>query len=107
MAGFDASLHKRVSVTADLLGRTLFNSTQLVDVTKTYKFEMFLDPTVRSVQRTETTSATSNVSTLVGVVGLKINPVGRLLVTGNVLFKLNDGGLQDSVTPVIGLDYSF
>jgi hypothetical protein len=38
---------------------------------------------------------------------VKINPVGRLLISANVLFKLNDGGLQDKVTPVFGIDYSF
>lgn len=38
---------------------------------------------------------------------MKINPFGRILIVGNVLFALNDSGLQDTVTPYIGLDYTF
>jgi hypothetical protein len=50
---------------------------------------------------------TSNVSLLLGTAGLKINPVGNLLVIANVLFKLGDKGLQDDITPVFGIGYTF
>ena len=39
--------------------------------------------------------------------GLKINPFGRVLIVGNVLFSLGHSGLQDKVTPSVGIDYSF
>ena len=44
---------------------------------------------------------------VLGSVGLKVNPVGNLLVVGNVLFSIGTGGLQDKVTPVFGIDYTF
>lgn len=39
--------------------------------------------------------------------GFKINGFANLLVTFNLLFKLNDDGLRGRVTPLIGLAYSF
>ncbi len=40
-------------------------------------------------------------------VGAKIKPFGNLLVTGNVLLKLNDGGLRAKVVPLVGVSYTF
>ena len=39
--------------------------------------------------------------------GLKANLFGRLLIDVNVLFKLDEHGLRDKVTPLIGIEYSF
>ena len=45
---------------------------------------------------------------LLGAVGLKFNPGGRLLISGNVLLSLSkDNGLQDMVTPTFQIDYNF
>jgi len=42
-----------------------------------------------------------------GAVGFKFNPRGRLLIDANLLFSLNDHGLRDTLTPLIGLEYGF
>ena len=42
-----------------------------------------------------------------GAIGVKVNVGGNLLVDFNVLFKLNDTGLRDNVTPLIGIEYAF
>jgi hypothetical protein len=42
-----------------------------------------------------------------GAVGFKLNVVQQLLVVFNLLFNLNDNGLQDKVTPLIGFEYAF
>ena len=42
-----------------------------------------------------------------GAVGIKMNPWGKLLFDLNVLFKLNNAGLRDKITPFFGLEYSF
>ena len=39
--------------------------------------------------------------------GIKWNFTGTALLTANVLMPLNDAGLRDRVTPVIGLDWGF
>lgn len=39
--------------------------------------------------------------------GLKFRAIGRLVVTGNVLIKMNDGGLRSRAVPLVGLSYAF
>ena len=39
--------------------------------------------------------------------GFKVNPVGKLLVDFNLLFALNDSGLRDDVTSLLGIEYFF
>jgi len=38
---------------------------------------------------------------------LELAPAHILLVDFNLLFKLDDGGLRDKVTPLIGIEYTF
>jgi hypothetical protein len=40
-------------------------------------------------------------------VGMKYNLFGKLLLTGNVLFRLDNKGLRQNVTPLIALSYAF
>jgi hypothetical protein len=35
-----------------------------------------------------------------------VNPIGTLLVTFNLLVKLDSGGLRDRVTPLIGVSFT-
>jgi hypothetical protein len=107
-AGFDAALHPRVTLTADLLGRNLRDASRLVETTRTFNFTQRLTPSaVQQTTRVTPEGQTGNLNLLVGAASLKVNPVGRLLVSGGVLFSIGNAGLQDKVTPVIGLDYSF
>jgi hypothetical protein len=46
-------------------------------------------------------------NTVNGAVGVKIDLVDRLLLQGNLLFKVNEAGLRDKLTPLIGLEYTF
>lgn len=106
-AGFDLALHPRFTLAADFLGRTLLDADKLVLEETTYQFTQRLDSTLRSATRTTLGSETDNLGLYLASVGLKINPFGRLLLAGSVLIAIGDGGLQDQVTPVFGLDYSF
>lgn len=106
-AGFDVVPHRRVTLAADFVGRTLLDTDRLVYGTRTFNYRTRLDPTVLQTTRPELTTEKGNLTILLGSVGLKINPVGRLLLVGNVLLSIGHGGLQDKVTPVFGLDYTF
>jgi hypothetical protein len=109
-AGFDAGVHRRVTLTADLLGRYLIDANRLVDQEQTLRFRTNPagnDPTTFTTTRTSAVVETGNLNLLLGSAGLRVNLVGRLLLVGNVLFALNDNGLQDKVIPVFGVDYSF
>jgi hypothetical protein len=106
-AGFDLAVHPRFTIAADFVGRTLLDANRLTTVTQTYQFTQRNDLTLRSVQRQQLSTEQANIGLYLGSVGFKINPTGRLLLVGNVLIAIGDNGLQDSVTPVFGIDYSF
>jgi hypothetical protein len=106
-AGFDAGLHPKVTLTADLLGRYLLNANRLVDQDLTLSFRTQTNPTVRTATRTAQASETGNLNLLLGSAGVRVNPAGRLLLVANVLFALGSNGLQDKLIPMVGIDYSF
>jgi hypothetical protein len=106
-AGFDAALHRRVTLTADFIGRTLRDANRIVIEPQTFRFVQRTDPTVRQTSRLTPVPEQGNLGVYLGSAGLKINPVGRLLLVGNVLFAIGNSGLQDKVIPTFGIDYSF
>jgi hypothetical protein len=53
----------------------------------------------------ETTNA--NVTSVLGTIGLKYNPVRSVLISAHLIATMNDRGLRRRLTPVFGLDYSF
>ena len=57
----------------------------------------------RSVSR----SMPGTVHKLLGAVGAKVSVGGAWLLTGTVLFPLNDNGIKPAVTPVIGFERAF
>jgi hypothetical protein len=48
-----------------------------------------------------------NLTLVLGPVGAKFNVAQNLLMSGNVLFPLNNAGLRDRATFTFGLDYAF
>ena len=109
--GFDAVLSSRLTFNADLVGRSLMNADRLVPTDHVYTYRFANEPTgtrPHSVTRQELALEEGTLNLLLGAVGLKFNPTGRLLISGNVLLSLSkDNGLQDVVTPVFQIDYNF
>ena len=99
-AGADLGLAKRLTVAFEFLGRTVINGEQLVPVT----FHA-LNPQQTPFPNIQ--FAKTSFSQFDGAAGLKFNAGGNLLVDVNVTFKLNDAGLRDKVTPLVGFEYSF
>lgn len=97
--GADISVNPRLTVAFDLIGQYFIDAERL---------------------RAEPFHALDNVSVfpnvvftrdsfnaLNGSIGVKANLLDRLLLDMNLLFKLDENGLRDRVTPLIGLEYSF
>ena len=42
-----------------------------------------------------------------GAAGIKYNLFGRLLVTGDILFRLDNKGLRQNVVPLVAVSYAF
>jgi hypothetical protein len=97
--GADLALAKQVTLAVDLLGRDVINGQRLapetfqaLDGTSTFPNVAF---------------QTQSFNMLNGAVGIKVNPGANFLVDFNVTFKLNDAGLRDKITPLVGIEYSF
>ena len=108
--GFDWALSPRLTFAVDVLGRT-FRKTQKVAVVDTlFEANASTDPTqpnIVSAVLPRLVTTPGDVNTLLGSVGVKINPFGNFLLTLNGLFPLNSQGLTDGFTPLVGIDYSF
>ena len=98
-AGADLSVNSRLTLALDVLGRYVIDSERL-------RPEDFHALDGRSVFRTISFSRGS-FNALSGSCGFKANLHGRLLVDVNVLFKLDERGVRDRVTPLVGLNYAF
>jgi hypothetical protein len=97
-AGIDFGVTKRLTLAVDVLGTRVSESPRLVQQTFTAANGATFD---------QIDFVTEAYSILNGAAGLKLNLFGRLLLDVNVLFKLNDSGLRDKVTPLFGIEYAF
>ena len=97
--GADLGVTKKLTLAVDFLGRTVIDGERLVGDTFRALNGTSTFPNVRF--------ETASFNIINGAVGFKFNPGGNLLIDVNVLFKLNDTGLRDSVVPLVGFEYSF
>lgn len=112
--GFDAAVHPRVTLTGDVVGRTLMNTERIEVQEETWDYvtraDLAPDGSPTNVEFTtfpRLTPAPTDLNILIGALGIKVNPFGNLLISGNVLLSQGKRGLQDYVTPVVSVDYSF
>jgi hypothetical protein len=110
VAGLDVAAHSLVTISADMIGRTVLNSPRYAIVSQSFQYRTAnsVGPLLSTNRDTFDITGTGRLNLLLGVVGAKINiPGTSLLLTGSLLFPLTDAGLRPNVTPVVGLDYSF
>ena len=98
--GVDIGASEALTIAFDILGQRVIDSPQLVQETFTGLDDA--RTTFPSIAFEENSFNIIN-----GAIGVKVNVGGNLLVDFNVLFKLNDAGLRDNVTPLIGIEYAF
>ena len=107
VAGVEFTATPRLTLLGDLIGRTLLDAGRLRIESKSFEFlaQGASAPSIASFD--EFAPFRGNLNVLLGTVGAKFNPFGNLLVSGSVLFPLNDAGLKSRLITVIGLDYAF
>jgi hypothetical protein len=100
-AGIDTKVTRKLTAAADLLGQRLFDAPRVAQ-------GAFVDVQGNShpnIAQTTSTRGSFNINDL--AVGAKYELAAKLLFTGNLQFKLDDGGLRAKVTPLVGLSYTF
>lgn len=98
-AGADMAITHRVTLALDLLGRYFIDAERLAQETFQARDGVSTFPNI--VFTRESFNALS------GSIGIKANVAGRLLLTGNLLFALDDHGVRDRVVPLLAVEYAF
>jgi hypothetical protein len=111
IVGADVSLTRRLTGAFDIYGQRLFGAPQLssspyTDLGKCADVNCTtLAPGSTHANLTVANNADFNITN--ASLGLKLRAIGKLVLTGNVLLKLDDGGLRAKAIPLVGVSYSF
>jgi hypothetical protein len=97
--GADFGVSERFTFAIDILGNYLIDAPRLVKSTYLARDGSTTFPTVEF--------ETQSYNLLSGAVGFKLNVVENLLIDMNILFNLDNNGLRDKITPLIGFEYAF
>jgi hypothetical protein len=101
-AGLEWAATQRLTVNAELLGRTLRNGGRLAYTSLNINPNPF---GIRSAEVASVDPRGLHEASIAG--GIKWNFGGTALLTASVLLPVNDAGLRDKLTPVVGLDWGF
>jgi hypothetical protein len=99
--GVDVGFTKRLTGAIDLLGQRLFGAPRV----KQTPFVDVLGRVESDESQIVATHGSFNMNDL--AVGAKYSPFGNFLLHGNLLFRLDNGGLRARVVPLVGVSYTF
>jgi hypothetical protein len=98
--GVDIGVTPRITLALDVLGRRVLKSPRLQTETFHALQGGLTFPNIHFIQDADFNQTN-------GAAGIKVNAGGKLLLDVNVLFKLDNAGLRDKITPLVGFEYSF
>lgn len=97
--GADFGLSQRFTFVLDVIGNYFLNAPRLHQSEFHALNGTSVFPTV--------SFSKENYNVLSGAAGFKLNVVESLLVDVNLLFSLDNNGLRDKITPLVGFEYAF
>ena len=117
IVGADIRVVKRLTAAFDIYGQRLFNSPEIISqpymglgtLRRPHRSDW---RHLRNVYRWDDSSGHrpdnyGRYNITEASLGLKYRLVGRLVITGNVLLKLDEGGLRSNAVPLVGISYNF
>jgi hypothetical protein len=99
VVGADFGVSQRFTFVLDVIGTYLIDAPRLNQSTFHALDGRTTFPTVSFTEE--------SYNLLSGAVGFKLNVVESLLVDVNLLFNLDNNGLRDKITPLVGFEYAF
>jgi Putative MetA-pathway of phenol degradation len=117
--GVEFVVNPQLTLIGDLIGRTLIDAGKVEAQTLTFQYRPGAASTTTTPLQTSTTNPLTNgpyrqlgltpgnLNLGLGAAGFKYNPFPKMLLSGNVLFPLTEGGLRDKLTIAIGVDFAF
>jgi hypothetical protein len=116
IVGADVRATRRLTGAFDIYGQRLFGNPELVSQPYT-DLGNCSGPTdatsatcgtyTPGTNHPNVSQITTDINVIDASLGLKYNLVGRLVITGNVLLKLDNGGLRSRAVPLVGVSYNF
>lgn len=97
--GSEVSVNNRLTLAFDLLGTYTIDAQRLQPQTFNALDGRSTFPNIAF--------ARESFNMVNGSVGFKADLIQRLLLQANLLFKIDENGLRDKVTPLIGVEYTF
>lgn len=110
IVGADVAIVRRLTAAFDLFGQRLFGAPQVVASSYTDQgkcSDVNCTTVTPGTTHPNISQATSDVNITNASIGMKYRAIGNLVVTGNVLLKMDDGGLRARAVPLVGVSYSF
>jgi hypothetical protein len=104
--GADLGVTNRLTFAVDYLGQTLINAPRISEGTFT-TLAINQPQATGAIQIPTIKGDNSTFGLHNGAAGLKYNLFNRLLLTADILFRLNNNGLRQNVTPLVALSYAF
>jgi hypothetical protein len=104
--GTDVGITKWLTASVDYLGQELINAPRVATTNYTSPGPLAATGQVGTFP-TIAPGGNHTYNQSDSAFGAKINLVDRLLLTGNVIVALNEGGLRQRLTPLIALSYTF
>lgn len=99
--GVDIGVSKRLSVSGDILGQHVFDGPRVVKTTYTDILGAN-HPDIPQIA-----IATNSYNITDAAIGAKLSPWRNLVLSGNLLIKLDSGGLRANLVPLVGVSYTF
>ncbi len=99
--GADWAIFRHVTFAGDLLGNQYLNAPKLIRTTTP------LPTNPSTIALPTIVPGTASYSINNASAGLKWNPYRNLVLSGNVLFQINNNGLRARPTPLVGISYKF
>jgi Putative MetA-pathway of phenol degradation len=116
VVGADIRVVKRLTAAFDIYGQRLFGSPELVSqpyiglgncAGPTNSTGSACGAYTAGTTHPDIAQRTTDVNITEASLGLKYRLVGRLVITGNVLLKLDESGLRSNAVPLVGISYNF
>jgi len=116
IVGADAFLVKRLTAAFDIYGQRLFGAPELVSQPytdlgncsgPTNALGVACSVYTPGTTHPNVTGITADYNITNASLGLKFRPYRNLVITGNVLLKLDNGGLRAKAVPLLGVSYNF
>lgn len=100
--GVEWAATDRLTVNGEVTGRTVSDGGRL-----SYRTLPFLGNPFGVTEASIASVDPRGFHQVAAATGIKWNPAGTLLVTANVLLRLDETGLRDRATPILGFDWGF